>query len=763
MKLRVPAAWIGAIALVASLITFTPTQSAEAADAAQFDPGNLISDANFFNGSAMTAGEVQSFIAGKLPSCRSGYTCLPSYTQNTPSMPALAGRCAAYTGAGGESASAIIAKVGAACGISQKVLLVLLQKEQSLVTDTWPSAGQYASATGYSCPDTAACDPAYAGFFFQVYHAARQFKSYAANPGNWNHQAGRVNYIRYDTELSCGSSPVYIANQATAGLYNYTPYQPNAAALANLYGTGDSCSAYGNRNFWRIYSDWFGSPNSDTSLVKTSASSTVYLVSGGAKYGVPSLEVLSALAPLGAVGIVSQGYLDGFTTKHDVGRTLRGPDGSIYFFDAGIKLGITSCQQAVDYGASCAEDGYVQLTEGQISAFRTGPNLLPVLGTTAGNRYYIKDGQKREILDDQSQALAGIPAGFNVLTEGAVSALPLGAPITRDSVFFNERGTNNFSFLTGSKRYGVPGQASSFGIPARNAGVLSWPSIALIPNSGILFEGTVAVPGKPEVHFLSAAGRQTWPAGVGGWTNGAALPMSEALVNTYTSLGSISVGALVKSASNATVYVVMPTELKPIGSWAALMAMSPGGTPNILTVSESVIAALPKGIVALTAGSLVRSPGDATIWLINGTMNRIPVSSFIMTNAAGITAWETFPQDRIDAYPIAPSVLGFGFVCDGRKYVSGSGSIHLVPAEQESLYPITYLELDRFTCNQLPVGAPATKFLRDADSNTIYLLDGGMKRPIGSMWLFNHLGGDSIGYLNVPWHFVTLIPTGPDA
>jgi hypothetical protein len=52
---------------------------------------------------------------------------------------------------------------------------------------------------------------------------------------------------------------LFIENSATAALYNYTPYQPNQAALNNLYGTGDGCSAYGNRNFWRIFNDWFGS------------------------------------------------------------------------------------------------------------------------------------------------------------------------------------------------------------------------------------------------------------------------------------------------------------------------------------------------------------------------------------------------------------------------------------------------------------------------------------------------------------------------
>jgi hypothetical protein len=61
-----------------------------------------------------------------------------------------------------------------------------------------------------------------------------------------------------------------IKNKATARLYVYTPYTPNKAALTNLYGLGDSCSTYGNRNFWRIFNDWFGSsvfPASSVSFV----------------------------------------------------------------------------------------------------------------------------------------------------------------------------------------------------------------------------------------------------------------------------------------------------------------------------------------------------------------------------------------------------------------------------------------------------------------------------------------------------------------
>ena len=55
----------------------------------------------------------------------------------------------------------------------------------------------------------------------------------------------------------------YIQNQATANLYYYTPYQPNAAALRAGYGEGDGCSAYGNRNFYQYFTDWFGSTQRD--------------------------------------------------------------------------------------------------------------------------------------------------------------------------------------------------------------------------------------------------------------------------------------------------------------------------------------------------------------------------------------------------------------------------------------------------------------------------------------------------------------------
>lgn len=252
----------------APVLTRSAPQALVTATAADFDPGNIISDENFFNGSAMSAGAIQNFLNSQVSSCRSGYTCLKDYRQTTWSRSADA-MCNAYAGAPNETSATIIYKVGQACNVSQSVLIVLLQKEQSLITDSWPSQSQYTSATGFACPDTAPCDAEFSGFYNQVYKAAWQYKRYTNPAGTsafftW-FPVGKYSAVRYHPNAACGSSPVLIKNKATAGLYYYTPYQPNAVAMSNLYGgQTDGCSSYGNRNFWRLYTDWFGDPRSSS-------------------------------------------------------------------------------------------------------------------------------------------------------------------------------------------------------------------------------------------------------------------------------------------------------------------------------------------------------------------------------------------------------------------------------------------------------------------------------------------------------------------
>lgn len=271
--------------------------SANALSGSDWQAGRIIDDAVFFNPNTMDPASIQGFLNSKVPSCdtygaqayggttRSAYgaskgypapyTCLRNYSQDTPSKVAEAGLCEQYIG-GTKSSAQIIYDVSLSCGINPKVLIILLEKEQSLITDDWPWSIQYRSATGYGCPDTAPCDSEYYGFFNQVYNAARQFKRYQRDSSLFSYRSSRINYIQYNPNAACGGANVYVQNQATAGLYNYTPYQPNPSALANLYGTGDGCGAYGNRNFWRLFNDWFGSTTAPNCTYPTYSPNAVY-------------------------------------------------------------------------------------------------------------------------------------------------------------------------------------------------------------------------------------------------------------------------------------------------------------------------------------------------------------------------------------------------------------------------------------------------------------------------------------------------------
>ncbi|MDO5672730.1 MAG: cell wall-binding repeat-containing protein [Actinomycetaceae bacterium] len=286
---------VGAAVVVAGLIlpqAFAqsapppPEQSSYKAGVMGFQPGMIISDDVFYNPRTMDAAAIQTFLAQQGGLCSSGtdtdasgnpvsVPCLKNYIQDTPTIAPDAMCPGGYQGAAGESAALIIAKVGLACNINPQVLLVTLQKEQGLITASGKglTLSRYQKAMGYACPDTAACDEKYFGFFNQVYSAASRFQYYKANPTKFRHQAGRINPLLYhpkkndDGTYKCGASDVFIENQATAGLYNYTPYTPNVAALAAGGNLGDECSSYGNRNFYRFFTSWFGSAGNSASVI----------------------------------------------------------------------------------------------------------------------------------------------------------------------------------------------------------------------------------------------------------------------------------------------------------------------------------------------------------------------------------------------------------------------------------------------------------------------------------------------------------------
>ncbi|MGO4105212.1 hypothetical protein AB4Y63_14755 [Leifsonia sp. YAF41] len=251
---------VAVVSLISVLVVSVP-QSAKALNGSDFDPGYIISDELFYDGNAMSQEQIQGFLDSQIGACANSL-CLNVLRVNTPTTTFDYGTCSTYAGEANESAARIIFKVQKACSISAKVLLVTLQKEQGLVTSKAPSEAILRKALGQGCPDTADCDSAYYGFFYQVFSAARQFAWYGNPQGSHTSiKVGKLNSRPYHPNADCGTTNVLIQNRATAALYYYTPYVPNAAALANLGGTGNACSSYGNRNFWVYYNNWFGPAN----------------------------------------------------------------------------------------------------------------------------------------------------------------------------------------------------------------------------------------------------------------------------------------------------------------------------------------------------------------------------------------------------------------------------------------------------------------------------------------------------------------------
>ena len=267
------------ISIIIPSVSILNSKSVGAVSLSDWDPGLIMDDAVMGWKNTMTASQIQTFLNSKVPVCdtygqqlsefggpdlnsdgkvqrwewgkayynQTVFTCLKNYKENN------------------ISAAQIIYNVAQKYSINPQVLLVLLQKEQALITDTWPLNNQYLHATGYGCPDDGDCDIKYYGFTNQLDNAARHFNGFIYGDYTSQYSPG-LRYVLYNKLVSCGGSYINIKNRATQALYTYTPYQPNQATLDAVWGTA-TCGAYGNRNFYLYFTTWFGSTK-DTNIYK---------------------------------------------------------------------------------------------------------------------------------------------------------------------------------------------------------------------------------------------------------------------------------------------------------------------------------------------------------------------------------------------------------------------------------------------------------------------------------------------------------------
>ena len=239
-----------------------------------FNANKLIEDSTFKDKHAMgSAAAVQKFLEDKnsvLANTSSSFTSL----LNEPTSSSLKSTLEDpdTSSSGGRTAAQLIWAAAQSSGLNPQVILVTLQKEQSLITGRQTSTPEQLQralnfAMGFGCPDSQPCGELYKGFYYQLFGnvdsegnrylgaAKSLMKSFSTPGGRGPYYNGSVAKVGDTIVLNNtlggysgveAQQSVTIKNSATAALYRYTPHVFN-----------------GNYNFWRYMNSWFGSTVSD--------------------------------------------------------------------------------------------------------------------------------------------------------------------------------------------------------------------------------------------------------------------------------------------------------------------------------------------------------------------------------------------------------------------------------------------------------------------------------------------------------------------
>ena len=183
---------------------------------------------------------------------------------------------------GGLGAAEIIHQAARDFEINPQVLLTILQKEQTLITDPHPERSQFEGAAGFACPDGSGCSSSAKNFYAQVRGAAWALRKYIYfQENNFHRFSYKVGVHRIPTypphRPECPSMRVDIKNKATAALYIYTPYVYASKDIRDE--TDDWCTSNGNKNFWGFFNLYFG-PATDGGLDSVAPKSDIRVSPG---------------------------------------------------------------------------------------------------------------------------------------------------------------------------------------------------------------------------------------------------------------------------------------------------------------------------------------------------------------------------------------------------------------------------------------------------------------------------------------------------
>ncbi len=660
-----------AIAFVAFLLL--PARHTFSANAVDFKPGRIIDDSTFTNQNSMSPQTIQAFLNSKVQNCQAGHTCLKDFTEN------------------GKSAAQIIWEQSQAFSINPQAMIVLLQKEQGLVSDTSPGSYEYTYATGFCVPDgppPPACQGTY-GFTNQLYYAARMFRKIMNNdPSQYTPFLLGNNNIPYLP--GCAAPTVFIENRATMALYAYTPYQPNPSVMNYLYSSvpqgdpGYSCAAYGNRNFWRNFTDWFGPTTGEGFVLATSYNDNgdprQWVIYKGIRRLVPNEEIARAWGfddlPLAQMTGL---YLGSITqASQPVDRLLRASGShDIYFVDNGNSYKILDPNMMTVWGLNPAATIDVSVDLSRVPVNQGA--LSYALRKNGSTAVYMMDG------DSIRQYSNG-----NIL-----AAWEGDSPKVIDlSTDYSNKLNNTGSSITTNKAKRAS-SADQYNVTASQKLYLSAAIAPLYPGSPMTVSDLTMnrlVTSSPASHFIRGVGSSTVYLVD---TSRHAISSQELLrawgIGANPDVNVVNQGTL----NLLTVGAVINTYLADVSGQLYLMdgrritvpsAIDSGyRTSNVYSASSALMAALPAGE---TASGLLKGFNSSPVYLMDdGSIRHIrgPQDLTYLAGGSTITSVSDYVLNQFTHGGFVGSYLSSG----GTNYVIDSGNRYSVSGAVASHWNLT--------------------------------------------------------------------------
>ena len=376
--------------LVAGLSVCRAGASAQAA----FDPNYILSDAEMLDAGSMTLEDIKTFLREKngflatystadadghiktaaeiIYEAANNYDCDGIALSDNPTREEKKRKCAPVT-------------------VNPKMLLALLQKEQSLVEDPSPKQSQLDWATGYGCPDGAACSPRWQGFGKQLNSASLQFYDYMQSPQRYTYKAGQTYTVSNAKDMP--ASVITPKNRATAALYNYTPH---------VY--------WGNYNFYVLWRRYFTVHYPNGSLLQARGEVGVWLIQNGKKRPFLTRGALTTRYDAAKIISVEKSELDaypvGAPVKFPQYSLVRSPRGTIFLLVDDARRGFASSEAFRLIGYNPAE--VMDASWEDINAYAEGPPITAsstyptgalLQDKTTGGVYWVTEGAKAPLWD----------------------------------------------------------------------------------------------------------------------------------------------------------------------------------------------------------------------------------------------------------------------------------------------------------------------------------------------------------------------------